>query len=161
MLFQIHLSRLGRKYKPKFDIILYHNFRLKAKLGVVYPLKQFSINSKQLKMVSLNMEQLHFWVQRGVVLPKWLEPFYVQLYSPSVYQAGLVVQSPIFNTALINGKSIYFSKGFKSWSKNPNKASPRLTPFFKGKYILRHWLRMKNISKNEKNSTSQKSKTRS
>jgi ribosomal protein S16 len=154
MLFQIHLLRLGRKYKPKFDIILYHNFRLKAKLGVVYPLKQFNINSKQVKMVSLNMEKIHFWVQRGVILPKWLQSFYLLLYTPSLYQAGLVIQAPSFSAGLVNGKTIYSGKSYKSWSKNPNKASPRFFPFFKGKYVIRHWLRLKNIIKNEKNSTS-------
>lgn len=161
MAFQIHLLRLGRIYKPKFDIILYHNFKPKAKLGVVYPLKESVINNKPLKVVSLNIELVYFWVSRGVVLPKWLAPIYDHLYQPSIFHANKIYNSPIFHHSILSGKTIYHGKALTSYSKNPNKASPKFK-FFKGKYIMRHWLRLQtlhkykiinNTPKNEKNST--------
>lgn len=145
MPFQIHLLRLGRIFKPKYDIILYRDFKRIDKLGVVFPLKEAVINSKKMKVVSLNINTICFWVSRGVVLPIWLESIYKMLYNPANNYPNKIFDSKLLNTSFVNGKTIYKGNCFKKYNSNPNKPSPKFK-FFRGKYIVRHWLNLKKIS---------------
>lgn len=148
MPFQIHLLRLGRIFKPKYDIILYHDFKPVTRLGVVYPLKETVINAKRLKIVSLNVERVHFWVVRGVLLPKWLNPIYTKLYNASLFYPNKLYGSSLLHESFVNGRTVFYGSCFNSNCKNPNKPSPKFR-FFRGKYIVRHWLRLKRLKQNE------------
>ena len=139
MTYKIILLRLGRIYKPKYDIILYHNWKRIAKLGTVHPLKEFVVDGKKLKVISLNMQLMTVWIKKGIRFPKWLLTRYYILHSAHRFYSGQVYTSKKLNHNLIVGETIY-NDNLKLYSKNTNKNSPKLL-FFKGKYLVRNWIR--------------------
>lgn len=139
MTYKILLLRLGRIYKPKYDIILYHNWKRITKLGSIYPLNDFILGGHKLKVICLNMEVITIWLKRGIIFPKWLLARYHTLNSAHRFYSGQVYPSPRLHTNLVVGGTVY-NESLKRYSKNTNKQSPRLH-FFKGKYLVRNWIR--------------------
>jgi ribosomal protein S16 len=139
MTYKVLLLRLGRIYKPKYDIILYHNWKPIVKLGTMHPLKEFAFEGQKVKTLSLNINIITFWLKRGIIFPKWLLEKYKVLYSAHRFYSGKVYSSISFHTALIRGDTIYNNLTQKH-SKHTNYNSPRFH-FFRGKYLVRNWIR--------------------
>lgn len=139
MTYKVLLLRLGRIYKPKYDIILYHNWKPIAKLGTMHPLKEFTFEKQKVKTLLLNVNIITFWLERGIVLPKWLLSRYKILYSAHRFYSGKIYPSVAFHTDLVIGNTIY-NESVRDFSKNTNRNSPRFS-FFRGKYLVRHWIR--------------------
>jgi ribosomal protein S16 len=148
-MYNIYLKRRGRIFKPRFEIILFQNFRYIEKLGTVYPLNSMTINKVSIKAIYLNIERIKTWVFRGVNLPKWLNDIYLIMDNPSkTYQTSF--ELPLLRRGLIRGDFIFTPGVNQYFLSNPNTPSPKLK-FFRGKYILRHWLRAKMISQRKPN----------
>ena len=139
MTYKVLLLRLGRIYKPKYDIILYHNWKPIAKLGTMHPMKDFVFEGQKVKTLVLNVNIITFWLERGIILPKWLFGKYKILYSAHRFYSGKIYSSMQFHTALMRGDTIY-NNTTRNFSKNTNRNSPRFS-FFRGKYLVRHWIR--------------------
>jgi len=139
MTYKIILLRLGRIYKPKYDIILYHNWRRIVKFGTIHPLNEFVLGGSKLKIINLNIELMRVWLVKGIIFPKWLLTRYNILYSAHRFYSGQVYSSKKLHLNLVVGETI-FNENLKSYSKNTNKNSPN-QKFFKGKYLVRNWIR--------------------
>jgi len=68
----IRLLRLGRIYRPKYDIILYKNYKPLDRLGVLHPFKDLKLDSKgKVKVLKIDGDRLLYWRARGLILPEW------------------------------------------------------------------------------------------
>lgn len=149
MTYKVLLLRLGRIYKPKYDIILYHNWRRISKVGTMYPLKEFPFDGVKIKFLVLNINLITFLLRRGIPFPKWVLSRYKILRSAHRFYSGQVYLSSPLHTALVTGSTVY-NDLTQPFSCNTNRNSP-LFNFFRGKYLVRHWLRYQNQQKKDLN----------
>jgi len=68
----IRLLRLGRIYRPKYDIILYKNYKPLDRLGVLHPFQDLKLRSNiKVKVLKIDGDRLLYWRDRGLILPQW------------------------------------------------------------------------------------------
>jgi len=69
----VRLLRLGRIYRPKYDIILYKNYKPLDRLGVLHPFKDLKLNYKgKVKVLKIEGDRVLYWRSHGLILPRWL-----------------------------------------------------------------------------------------
>jgi len=82
----VRLLRLGRVYRPKYDILVYKNYRPVGRIGVLHPFKDLSISSTKIKVLKLHLDAIRFWKDRGLVLPQWLNNIAAPLFILPKYE---------------------------------------------------------------------------
>jgi len=82
----IRLLRLGRIYRPKYDILVYKNYRPVGRIGVLHPFKDLCLQSTKVKVLKIDIESIWFWKSRGLVLPRWLNHIVSPLFILPKYE---------------------------------------------------------------------------
>jgi len=82
----VRLLRLGRLYKPKYDILVYKNYRPVGRIGVIHPFRDLNIRSTKMKVLKLHLDSIRFWKDRGLVLPNWLDNITAPLFILPKYE---------------------------------------------------------------------------
>ena len=81
----VRLLRLGRIYKPKYDIIVYKNYKPVGRLGVLHLFKDLTISNSKVKVLRLDIDQIRRWQMSGLILPKWLSVIVDPLFISQKY----------------------------------------------------------------------------
>jgi len=106
MTLYIRLLRLGRIYRPKFNIILFKNYKPITELGVMHPFNDLKIgrNNKKVKVLKLYFNKIYFWQRQGLILPTWLDNIIAPLALHQKY-SGLKINYyyPEAHSLLANG----------------------------------------------------------
>jgi len=102
MILFVRLLRLGRIYRPKYDIIVYKNYKPVGRIGVLHPFKDLKILKSRVKVLRLQIDNIRFWQNRGLVLPHWLSVIVQPLFISQKYH-GVKINHHDINSHILMG----------------------------------------------------------
>ena len=85
MILFVRLLRLGRIYRPKYDILVYKNYKPVGRLGVLHSFKDLKILRRKVKVLRLRFDTILFWKKQGLILPYWLSTIIEPLFISQKY----------------------------------------------------------------------------